>query len=74
MILEYTPLDLILDSSSIHSTGATFGTFSVGIFTATVLKSTGIEPSRIESKDQETLGSKNLYGYVGINTVLPQNN
>ena len=62
-----------IGSSSIHSTGATFGTFSVGIFTATVLKSTGIATFQNRIEGPGNFRVKESTGYVGINTVLPQN-
>ena len=63
-----------IGSSSIHSTGATFGTFSVGIFTATVLKSTGIATFQNRIEGPGNFRVKESTGYVGINTLLPQNN
>ena len=62
-----------IGSSSIHSTGATFGTFNVGIFTATVLKSTGIATFQNRIEGPGNFRVKESTGYVGINTLLPQN-
>ena len=62
-----------IGSSSIHSTGATFGTFSAGIFTATVLKSTGIATFQNRIEGPGNFRVKESTGYVGINTLLPQN-
>ena len=62
-----------IGSSSIHSTGATFGTFNVGILTATVLKSTGIATFQNRIEGPGNFRVKESTGYVGINTVLPQN-
>ena len=73
VILEYTPLDLILVVLLSIVRCATFGTFSVGIFTATVLKSTGIATFQNRIEGPGNFRVKESTGYVGINTVLPQN-